>query len=160
MRYGIYATMNELLNYIPLVLRQAGESEEARQNVVLAAWTVLAGKEIRQISSALRVERKTLIIAVKNSLWQRQLRAMSGEILFRLNSLLGAPAITTLEFVVNPDMIGANTKSPTDDVTFIAPEKYAARLEDDAAAIQNDELRETFLRAASRCLDRRFRNSP
>src|SRR5262245_30108142 len=95
--------MNELLNYIPLVLRQAGDSEEARQQVIIAAWTVLAGKEIRQISTALRVERKTLIIAVKNGLWQKQLRAMSGEILFRLNSLLGAPAITTLEFVVNPD---------------------------------------------------------
>jgi hypothetical protein len=149
--------MNELLNYIPLVLRQAGDSEEARQNVVLAAWTVLAGKEIRQISMALRVERKTLIIAVKNGLWQKQLRAMSGEILFRLNSLLGAPAITTLEFVVNPDMIGANPKSPTEDVNFVAPEKYAARLEEEAAAIQNKELRELFLRAASRCLDRRHR---
>ena len=152
--------MNELLNYIPLVLRQAGDSEEARQNVVLAAWTVLAGKEIRQISAALRVERKTLIIAVKNGLWQRQLRAMSGEILFRLNSLLGAPAITTLEFVVNPDMIGATLHSPTEEVTFVAPEKYAARLEEDAAVIQNEELRESFLRAASRCLDRRFRNRP
>jgi hypothetical protein len=152
--------MNELLNYIPLVLRQAGDSEEARQNVVLAAWTVLAGKEIRQISTALRVERKTLIIAVKNALWQRQLRTMSGEILFRLNSLLGAPVITTLEFVVNPDMIGANPSSPAEEVKFIAPEKYAARLVDDAAAIQNEELREAFLRAASRCLDRKFRNSP
>ncbi len=149
--------MRELLKYIPLVLRQAGDSEEAREQAIIAAWTVLVGREIRQISAPVRVERKTLIIAVKNALWRKQLTQMRGEILFKLNSLLGAPAITTLEFVINPDMIKASSQAPGEAVSFIAPDEHASRLQEQAAGIVSDDLREAFLRAAGKCLDRRFR---
>lgn len=149
--------MNELIKYIPLVLRHTNDTDEAREQAIIAAWTVLVGNQIRQISFPVRVERKTLIVAVKNGTWRKQLRSMSGEILFKMNSLLCTPAITTLEFVINPDMIKTHNQSPHEEVSFIAPEKHATLLREKAESISNDELREAFLRAASKCLDRRFR---
>jgi hypothetical protein len=148
--------MIDLLKLLPVLLRKAGDSEEARQHAVLAAWIGAVGPQLRQVSSPLRLERKTLIIAVTNSTWQTQLRKMRGQILFKLNSLLGVPTVTTLEFVINPDMIRLAAEQ-TETVKFVAPEKHAQRLRKNAEEIANPELRDAFLRAAGKCLDRRYR---
>jgi hypothetical protein len=148
--------MIDLLKLLPILLRKAGDSEEARQNAVLAAWIGAVGPQLRQVSTPLRLERKTLIVAVSNATWQTQLAKMRGQILFKLNSLLGAPTVTTLEFVINPDIIMQTTR-PFEQVDFVAPEKHEQKLRKDAEAIPNPELRETFLRAAGKCLDRRNR---
>lgn len=148
--------MIDLLKLLPILLRKAGDSEEARQSAVLAAWIGAVGPQLRQVSAPVRLERKTLIVAVTNSTWQTQLHKMRGQILFKLNSLLGAPTVTTLEFVINAAIItqAAKTSQPVD---FVAPEKHAQGLRKSAEAIPNPELREVFLRAAGKCLDRRYR---
>jgi hypothetical protein len=148
--------MIDLLKLLPVLLRKAGDSEEARQHAVLAAWIGAVGPQLRQVSTPLRLERKTLIVAVTNSTWQTQLRKMRGQILFKLNSLLGVPTVTTLEFVINPDMI-RQAAGQAEAVEFVAPEKHAQRLRKNAEAIANPELRDAFLRAAGKCLDRRHR---
>ncbi len=148
--------MIDLLKLLPVLLRKAGNSEEARQNAVLAAWIGAVGPQLRQVSSPVRLERKTLIVAVTDSTWQTQLRKMRGQILFKLNSLLGVPTVTTLEFVINPDMI-TTTSQQMEQVKFVAPEKHARTLRKNAEAINNPELRDAFLRAAGKCLDRRDR---
>ena len=66
------------------------------------------------------------------------------------------PTVTTLEFVINPDMIKQASKE-SKQVKFVAPEKHAQALRQDAEAIPNPELRDAFLRAAAKCLDRRYR---
>lgn len=148
--------MIDLLKLLPTLLRKAGDSDEARQQAVFAAWVGAVGQQLRQFSFPVRLERKTLIVAVSNQTWQTQLSKMRGQILFKLNSLLGVPTVTTLEFVINPDMIKqASERSP--QVTFVAPEKFAQALHKDAEAIANPDLRAAFLRAAGKCLDRRYR---
>jgi hypothetical protein len=67
-----------------------------------------------------------------------------------------AATVTTLEFVINPAIINQATQQ-TEQVNFVAPEKHAQALRDNAEAIPNTELREAFLRAAGKCLDRRYR---
>jgi hypothetical protein len=148
--------MIDLLKLLPILLRKAGDSEEARENAVLAAWIGAVGPQLRQVSAPLRLERKTLIIAVANATWQTQLHKMRGQILFKLNSLLGAPTVTTLEFVINPSMI-TQASGPPQQIQFVAPEKHAQTLRQNAEGIPNPELREVFLRAAGKCLDRRYR---
>jgi hypothetical protein len=148
--------MIDLLKLLPVLLRKAGNSEEARQHAVVAAWIGAVGPQLRQVSSPIRLERKTLIVAVTDSTWQTQLRKMRGQILFKLNSLLGVPTVTTLEFVINPGII-TQASEPIEQVTFVAPEKHAQALHKNAEAIANPELRQAFLRAAGKCLDRRYR---
>lgn len=149
--------MKDLTKLLPIMLRRAAESEEVREHAVFAAWIGAVGTQLRRVSTPIKLERKTLIIAVKNPTWSAQLARMKGHLLFKLNSLLGAPIVTSLEFVVNPDMIKEIPEETPRQIEFIAPEAHAQLLQDSAKPIVNPELRNTFLRAASKCLDRRNR---
>jgi hypothetical protein len=146
--------MTSLLNLLPRMLRHVGESDEARQHAVFAAWTAAVGSQVRKVTAPLRLERKTLIVAVADQTWRSQLDRIKGQALFRLNSLLGAPVVTSIEFVINPDSLSHSTQAPR-EIQFTAPEKAALALNDDAARISNPDLRDAFLRAAGKCLERR-----
>jgi len=146
--------LTDLLMLVPQMLRHAGDSDEAREQAVFAAWLVAVGGPIRKVTAPLRLERKTLIVAVPDATWRTQLASMRGQALFKLNSLLGAPLVTTIEYVVNPDLIEPEPEM-MQEVKFTAPEKQAAALREQADRIADPDLRETFLRAAGKCLERR-----
>jgi hypothetical protein len=146
--------MTSLLNLLPRIIRHIGDSAEARQHAVFAAWSAVVGSQVRKVTQPLRLERKTLIVAVPDSTWHTQLDRIKGQALFRLNSLLGAPVVTMIEFVINPDSLNHDSPAPR-EIHFVAPEKAALPLSDDAARINNPELRDAFLRAAGKCLERR-----
>lgn len=146
--------MTSLLKLLPQMLRHIGDSAEARQQAVFAAWTAVVGRQVRKVTQPLHLERKTLIVAVPDQTWRAQLDRIKGQALFRLNSLLGAPIVTTIEFVINPDSISDPSPAP-ESFQFVAPEKAALPLSDDAARISDPELRHAFLRAAGKCLERR-----
>src|SRR5919199_904238 len=97
--------MTSLLKLLPQMLRHVGDSAEAREQAAFAAWSAAVGSQVRKVTEPLRVERKTLIVAVTDHTWRTQLDRMKGQALFRLNSLLGAPVITAIDFVINPDRI-------------------------------------------------------
>jgi predicted nucleic acid-binding Zn ribbon protein len=146
--------MRDLLRLLPQLLRHAGDSEEAREQAVFAAWVAAVGSQVRKVTAPIRLERKTLIVAVPDTTWRVQLRRISGQALFKLNSLLGAPVVTTIEFVVNPDVIPEQA-DVIHEVTFNAPEMQALPLRSDADKIPDPEIRDVFLRAAGKCLERR-----
>lgn len=146
--------LTDLLMLVPQMLRHAGDSDELREQAVFAAWLVAVGGPIRRITAPVRLERKTLIVAVPDATWRTQLTSMRGQALFKLNSLLGAPLVTTIEYVVNPDLIVREPAIPR-EVKFDAPEKQSLPLRAQANRITNPEIRETFLRAAGKCLERR-----
>jgi hypothetical protein len=148
--------MTSLLNLLPRMLRHIGDSAEARQQAVFAAWTAVVGSQVRKVTQPLRLERKTLIVAVPDQTWRTQLDRIKGQALFRLNSLLGAPVITAINFVINPDCL-SDEETASREFHFVAPEQAALPLREDAARINNPELRDAFLRAAGKCLERRAR---
>jgi predicted nucleic acid-binding Zn ribbon protein len=146
--------LTHLMNLLPQLLRHAGDSEEAREQAVFAAWTAAVGSQVRRVSMPVRLERKTLIIAVPDPTWRTQLTRMRGQALFKVNSLLGSPVVTAIEFVVNPDVIPPQQQSPP-EIEFTAPEQQALSLRTSADRIPDAEVRAAFLRAAGKCLDRR-----
>lgn len=146
--------LTDLLMLVPQMLRHAGDSDELREQAVFAAWLVAVGGPIRKVTAPVRLERKTLIVAVPDATWRTQLMSMRGQALFKLNSLLGAPLVTAIEYVVNPDLIVRETAVPN-EVKFTAPEEQALPLRAQADRIANPEIRATFLRAAGKCLERR-----
>jgi hypothetical protein len=147
--------LTHLMNLLPQLLRHAGDSEEARQQAVFAAWTAAIGSPVRKVTAPVRLERKTLIVAVMDSTWRAQLARMRGQALFKVNSLLGSPVVTSIEFVVNPDLIPPPESPP--EIEFIAPDLQALELRESAEQIPDTEVRAAFLRAAGKCLDRRAR---
>ena len=145
--------LTDLLRLVPQIIRHAGDSDEVREQAVFAAWLVAVGGPVRKVTTPIRLERKTLIIAVPDTTWRTQLMSMRGQALFKLNSLLGAPLVTTIEFVVNPSLI-IRESEPSNEVKFTAPEKQALPLRKQADRIPDPEIREIFLRAAGKCLER------
>lgn len=148
--------LTDLLTIVPQMLRHAGDSDELREQAVFAAWLVAVGGPVRKVTAPIRLERKSLIVAVPDATWRKQLTSLRQQALFKLNSLLGAPVVTRIEFVINPDLIVPVSDIPR-EVKFTAPEKQALALRDRASGIPDPEIRERFLRAAGKCLDRRAR---
>jgi hypothetical protein len=139
---------------VPQMLLRASDSDEGREQAVFAAWVVVVGGPIRKVTAPVRLERKTLIVAVPDSTWRTQLMSMRGQALFKLNSLLGSPVVTAIEYVVNPALIIPEPE-PSEEVTFIAPERQVAGLREQADQIPDPEMRRVFLSVAGKCLERR-----
>ncbi len=146
--------LTDLLMLVPQMLLRASDSDEAREQAVFAAWVAAVGGPIRKVTAPIRLERKTLIVAVPDATWRAQLMSMRGHALFKLNSLLGSPVVTTIEYVVNPILI-VSEHEPTEEVKFIAPEKQVTALREQADRIPDPEIRRVFLNAAGKCLERR-----
>jgi hypothetical protein len=145
--------LTDLLQLVPQMLRHAGDSDEVREQAVFAAWLVAVGGPIRKVTTPIRLERRTLIVAVPDATWRTQLTSMRGQALFKLNSLLGAPLVTTIEYVINPKVIVRESEAPR-EFSFTAPEEQTLPLREQADQIPDPEIRETFLRAAGKCLER------
>ena len=148
--------LTELFSLLPRMIRQSGDSDEAREQAAFAAWVVAVGSHVRRVTRPVKLERKTLIVAVPDATWRTQLGQMRGQFLFKLNSLLGNPLVTSLEFVVTPSLIVSDTLPPQ-PVEFIAPEREALPLREQADRIADPEIRAAYLRAAGKCLERRAR---
>ncbi len=155
--------MEDLIRALPKLLRAAGEAEEVLEAAALVAWRRVMGEEMRRQAVPFRLYRKTLIVAVADSTWQKQLEAMSGQLLFRLNSLLGQAVITYIEFRIDPKTVAAvraslrEKQQAREEQERRAREQVRGDLTDAARAIQDEELRQRFLLAAGSCIERRER---
>jgi hypothetical protein len=152
-------TMDDLIQALPKLLRAAGESEEVTEAAAFVAWRRVAGEALRTCAVPFRLYRKTLVVAVPDETWRRQLEIVSGQLIFRLNSVVGQPLVTFIEFRVDPDTVAAERQrlGQTAADAFVQEEKAlsrAAEIEGAAAAIRDETLRRRFLVAAGSCLNR------
>ena len=149
----ILPDMDNILKLMPEIIRLSGNQEEVCEKAIYATWNTLVGEQIRRNSIPFKLFKKTLFVAAKDATWRKQLEQMSGQFLFKINSALGAPFVTHLEFRTKPALFKANPE-PDAPVEFHNLKLHEAEVADDAAGIQDVDLRKAFLRAASKCLDR------
>jgi len=155
--------MDDLIRTLPKLLRAAGETEEVLEAAALVAWRRVAGEGLRVQAVPFRLYRKTLIVAVLDATWQKQLEAMSGQLLFGLNSLLGQAVVTYIEFRIDPKTVRAAREAVQAEATNrVEQERRALKsVTGDVAvaadAIHDEDLRRRFLLAAGSCIDRRER---
>ena len=154
--------MDDLIRALPKLLRAAGETEEVLEAAALVAWRRVAGEQLRPHAVPFRLYRKTLIVAVADTTWQRQLEAMSGQLLFRLNSLLGQAVVTYIEFRVDSKTVAAARAEAAGHEAIEREEQERRALSKTggdllaaAGAIQDEDLRRRFLVAAGSCINRR-----
>jgi hypothetical protein len=146
--------MNQLIKSLPEVLRASGNAEEVAQAAVIAAWKHAAGDGLKDHAVPVKLEQRTLTVAVADAIWQKQLHAMRGQMLFRVNSILGQPIVSTIEFVVDPKIAKPQhatlkpAEQPLDNEVPL--ELWSA-----ANAIHDKELRKSFLRTAMASLKRK-----
>jgi hypothetical protein len=151
--------MDELFKALPQLLRAAGESEEVSEAVAFAAWRRVAGEAMRGNAVPFRLYKKTLVVAVPDSTWRKQLEKVSPQLIFRLNSLLGQALVTYVEFRVDPQTVGRErARTRRTQYERLVEEENALRraveLGDAADAIHDDDLRRRFLIAAGSCMNR------
>ena len=138
--------MNQLIKSLPGVLRAAGDSTEVAEAAAIVAWKHAAGDGLKEHAVPLKLENRTLTIAVADAIWQKQLYSMRGQLLFRVNSILGKPLVSALDFVIDPKLMKPAVGKP-EQQEFLDNE-VPLELWSAASAIQDKELRKQFLKTA------------
>ncbi len=139
--------MNQLIKSLPGVLRAAGDSPEVAEAAAIAAWKHAAGNGLKEHAVPLKLEDRTLTIAVADAIWQKQLHSMRGQLLFRVNSILGKPLVGALDFVVDSKIVKPPAEQPAERDELLDNE-VPLELWSAANAIHDKELRKKFLKTA------------
>lgn len=151
--------MEQLINSLPVLLRQSNGADELAEAAAMAAWNHVAGEALRHHAVPAGFRDKRLIVAVANSVWQKQLAAMSAQLLRSLNTLLGQSLIASIEFRVEPNEVETEQRKRMRD----ARQTVAGKIPDGvmpfelvsaAASIRDPDLRRAFLGAALSCVRR------
>lgn len=155
--------MDDLIRALPSLLRAAGESEEVAEAAAFVAWRRAAGEQLRGQAVPFRLHGKHLVVAVADSAWKKQLEAVSNQLVFRLNSVLGHALVTFIEFRVDPATVRderARLRQLEVDVETLERRalQQARPLGRAASAIKDEDLRRRFLLAAGSYIDAQERN--
>lgn len=155
--------MQDLFRSLPKLLKEFEDTPEVREAVVLAAWRNIAGASLSGHTVPFRLFNKHLIVHVADNTWKRHLETLSGQMIFKLNSVLGQAIVTFIEFRIDAEALAAerakHQKSPLTDrqLEEIALDEVTPKLRHSADAIKDDNLRYQFLLAAGSCLARKKR---
>lgn len=147
--------MESLLKLLPTMIRLSGDNEDVREQAVFAAWRVAAGKGVASGSTPFRLYDKQLIVAVLDQFWKKQLESLASHYLFRINSLLGEPMVSFIEFRLDRDFVLKARGHDARGYEFKHTEELAEELKESAEEIKDPELRKAFLRAATKSLERK-----
>ncbi len=96
-----------------------------------AVWREAVGKSVAAHTSRMKLVRTTLVVDVEDSIWQKQLHALTAQILSRLRMLTGSEAIQDLEF-----RIGVPRREPQ--------MATSRQTDDDSEQIQDPVLRKVY----------------
>jgi hypothetical protein len=150
--------MESLIKTLPAILTAAGPSAEVAEAACFAAWKPAVGDALSVHAVPVKLEDQTLIVAVADNIWQKQLEQIRPQLLFRLNSMLGHSLVKLIELRIDPKSL-PKARMP-DDKSGQHPD-YPVPFELLAAAseIQDAALRRAFIGAATSCI-KRLENNP
>jgi predicted nucleic acid-binding Zn ribbon protein len=77
-----------------------------QEALVCSAWAGAVGKKIAAHSRAAKLVRAHLVIEVEDAIWQRQLFALRGQIVRKIEESVGAGLVEDIEFRVAPRRLG------------------------------------------------------
>lgn len=97
--------MEGLIKSLGTVLRASGNAPEVAEAAAIAAWKHCAGEGLKERAVAVALHERTLRVAVADLIWQKQLHSMRGQMLYRINSLLGQPVVSSIEFIIDPEQL-------------------------------------------------------
>jgi predicted nucleic acid-binding Zn ribbon protein len=151
--------MDRLIKTLPAILKASGASGEVAEAACIAAWKHAVGEGLSSHAVPLQLQNKTLVVVIADNIWKAQLEQMRGQLLFRLNSVVGQELVKSIEFRVDPKALAricgteAGQRTVRDGERSIEY-KVPVELLSAAAGIQDVELRRAFLGAATSCVRR------
>ena len=152
--------MNELFRALPALLKEFDDSPEVREAVIFAAWRKIAGENLREHAVPFHLFNKHLVIAVMSETWKKHLVSLSGQMIFKINSVLGQALVTFIEFRIDEKTVleerrkyGKQTANEITDEAAL--DEVTEKMRFAADSIKDDNLRYQFLLAAGSCLVRK-----
>jgi hypothetical protein len=149
--------MDRLINTIPAILAASGSAEEVAEAACIVSWKHAVGDALSSQAVPLKFVGGTLVVAVADRIWQKQLEQMQSHLLYRLNSVLGQPLVKSIEFRIDAETFKSVARAGGETDERSAPQGNAAipiELVSAAAAIDDAGLRKAFLGAALSCVQR------
>ena len=146
--------MNQLIKSLPQVLRASGNAAEVAEAAAIAAWKHAAGDGLKEHAVAFKLENRTLTIAVADPIWKKQLTAMRGQLLYRVNTILGQPLVSAFNFVIDRERAKRRSEQP-DQRDDPLDNEVPLELWSAANTIHDKELRKNFLKTALLALKRK-----
>jgi len=151
--------MLDIFRTLPGIFEDVEGAEMIREAVVFAAWRRIAGEGLVEHAVPLRLEKGRLFIAVSNQMWQRQLKDLCGQMVFKLNAALGTPTVNYIELQIDEQAVRASRPESSmlseEEFRTEAEKEISPELASAAAGIADEELRRQFLLAAGNCLVRK-----
>ncbi len=144
--------MQKLINTLPAILAATGDSAEVAEAACISAWKVATGDTLNRHALAVQFTEQILVVLVEDAIWQRQMEQMRGQLVGRMNSLLGQPLVRSIEFRIDANRFLAEGDEDRELSRGSAP--IPVELLSAAAKIEDAGLRRAFLGAASSCLHR------
>lgn len=147
--------MDDLFRTLPSLLKEFDDNEAVRRAVVFAAWRKIAGASLAEHTAPIVLNKKHLLIAVTNERWQKYLKDLSGQMIFKINSALSQAVVTYIEFVVDEKAVleerAKRGGKPFDETEIreLAQKAISPQLRAKANKIKDEALRQEFLKAAS-----------
>jgi len=154
--------MLDLFRTLPAILHDVEGAEMVREAVVFAARRRVAGDALSEHVVPIKFKERRLRVAVSSLTWQRHLKDLCGQMLFKLNAALGEPMVNFIDLDIDEQTVlehRARDRSSREFEIKEAEKEITPELEQAAAKIEDEELRKQFLAAAGNCLVRRAHRS-
>jgi hypothetical protein len=117
-----------------------------------AAWPRAVGPDLARRTEVVTLEGATLRIRVPDARWRKELHRMQGDILARMRDIAGDLAPRRLGFMEGPVAAPAAFRPAPPEP--LEPPSPPAAVVAGAAVLSDPELRQRFLEAAARYLER------
>ncbi|MCP4448808.1 MAG: DUF721 domain-containing protein [Myxococcales bacterium] len=138
------------------VLKRHGIDKEVREHRLLLQWASVVGPRVADRTLPDRLEKGVLWVRVESSTWMHQLNFMKEDIIAKANDLCGEEVVKDLHFHLGRHSRKANDplsaavrirRPPLPARPLPAPARGPAlrAIEDEAAAVADDELREAII---------------
>jgi hypothetical protein len=152
--------MEEVIRILPRLLRAVGYEESICERVLHAVWARIVGDAVAAHARPVRLREKHLLILASDRTWKAQLERLSPDIRARINRVFGEELVHAIEYRVErrrgtADALPSGEGALSPEVRTPHRERLLRELAPWAEKIADPDLRDAFLRAASRCLERR-----
>src|SRR5215208_3576856 len=97
--------MLDIFRTLPGLLDDIEGAELVREAVVFAAWRRITGEGLADHTAPVKFEKGRLHIAVSSFTWQRHLKDLCAQMVFKLNAVIGTPTVNFIELRIDEQKV-------------------------------------------------------
>lgn len=157
-RKGTHTNPQKLGNILQGVLKKHNITIDSEEQRLSEIWNSAVGTQISAHTRPEKLRRNTLFVKVSSSVWMHQLHILKGDIIEKINIIMGSELIKNIHFSIGeiPSFPSRNSYHPS-----FSPESYPLRdkekkvIEKHISPVKDKELKEILKRVMTKNIIRR-----